>query len=108
MAAAPVLAAEPAPMATRAAIALPNPSGAEPAPLPESWGPQEFLAPDAPDGKVHGMVSASVGTNGYREGAVALSQQLPNGTTMAIAIDAAQIGPGRVHRDRAPSPPVAN
>ena len=103
------LAADPGPMATRSAVALPNPTAAEPAPLPDSLEPPGLLAPDyVPDGKIHGMVSASVGTSGYREGAVALSQQLPNGTTWAIAVESAQISPGRVRRDRAPPQPTAN
>jgi hypothetical protein len=102
------LAAEPAPMATRPAVALPATPTAEPGPLPESWEPRDGLAPDVPDGKVHGMVSAGVGTGGYREAAIALNGQLANGATVAIAIDAAQIRPGRVRRDRAPSPPAAN
>ena len=105
-----VLAAEPAPMATRSAVALPNLAAAEPGPLPDSLAPPGLLAPDdVPDGKIHGMVSASVGTSGYREGSVALSQQSPNGTSFAIAVDAAQISPGRARRDRpAPAQPVAN
>lgn len=104
------LAAEPAPMATRSAVTLPNLTAEEPAPLPDSLEPPGLLAPDnVPDGKIHGEVSASVGTSGYREGSVFLTQQLPNGTSFAIAVDAAQISPGRNRHDRtAPPQPAAN
>jgi hypothetical protein len=110
MAAAPgaALAADTAPMATQSAAILPNPPAAAPAPLPETFAPERLAAPDAPDGRVHGMVSVGVGTNGYREAAVALNGQLANGAQVAIAIDAVQMNGGRVRRERAPQAPAAN
>jgi hypothetical protein len=102
------LAADPGPMATRSVVALPNPAAAQPGPLPDTLAPPGLLGPEAPDGKIHGMVSASVGTHGYREGAIALSQQLPNGTTLAIAVDAAQIGGGRARHVHGPAQPAEN
>jgi hypothetical protein len=103
-----VLAAEPAPMATRSAIALPTTPAAEPAPLPESPTWVETVGPDLPDGKIHGMVSVGVGTGGYREAAVALNGRLANGAEVAIAIDTVQMGAGRVRHGRTPQPQAAD
>ena len=103
--AAPALAAaDSAPIANRPIGAAPSPAPTvEPALLPEALDWQGADAAPPPDGKIHGMVSASVGTNGYRQGSLALSGPLPNGGSIAIAVDAAQIDSGRGHRDRAPA-----
>lgn len=103
MAAAPALGAEPEPMATQVTAALPAlPPAAAPAPLPESFAPEETAQPGEGDGKVHGMVVVGVGTGGYREAAMALHGQLANGAEVAIAVDTVQMGGGRAHRDRTP------
>jgi hypothetical protein len=102
---APALAADTDPVATRPAAAQPYPTPAgEPGPLSEA-----FDAPMAPmvspnDGKIHGMVSAGVGTSGYREGAVAVEGPLGDSGFFALAIDGAQIDSGRGGRDRASAP----
>jgi len=107
--AAPAMAADTAPVVTRPIGAVPVPApAAEPSPLLEDFGPQWVEAAPPNDGKIHGMVSGSVGTSGYREGAVALEGPLPNGGTVAIAVDASQIDYSRGRRDRASAQPSAN
>jgi len=102
---APASAADTDPVATRPEAAQPYPTPAgEPGPLSQSF----FAAPTGPmapvsDGKIHGMVSASVGTSGYREGAVAVAGPLGNGGFFALAVDGAQIEAGRAPREKAPT-----
>lgn len=107
---APALAADTDPIVTHQAGALPPVPAAEPAPLGEAPGPGG--PPDGlpNDGKIHGMVSASVGTSGYRQGAVALQGPLPNGGFVVLSVDASQIDYGHGRRDRAvaPAPAPAN
>ena len=109
-ASAPASAADTDPVATRPEAAQPYPTPAgEPGPLSQSF----FAAPTGPmapvsDGKIHGMVSASVGTSGYREGAVAVAGPLGagplgNGGFFALAVDGAQIEAGRAPREKAPT-----
>ncbi len=107
--AAPAFATDATPITTRPIGSAPSPMPtAEPGALPEAGGPQAVEAAAPKDGKIHGMVSVGVGTNGYREGALALQGALPNGGTVAIAVDSAQINSGRAHRDREPAQPSAN
>ena len=108
VAAAPAFAAEPGPMATQSAVALPVTPTLEPAPLSEAPASFETTQPEGPDGKVHGMVFVGVGTGGYREAAMALHGQLANGAEVAIAVDTVQMNAGRTHRDRALQPPAAD
>ena len=84
------------PIATAPATPLPS-SDAPPAPLrTESAVDEDQAQPPVRDGKVHGVVEAGVGTNGYRHGAVAADAPLPNGGDVAIAVESDQIqGRGR-------------
>ena len=98
--AAPALAQEePAgPIATASASAPPTPSVQT---APQQIGAVEDEDPAGPpvrDNKIHGMVSAGVGTNGYREGSVFVDAPLPNGGDVAIAVDSAQSQYGRSHK----------
>lgn len=105
LAAAPAWAQESAagPMSTAAASPLPTPAVQT---APQQIGLEQDEDPAGPpmrDGKIHGMVSAGVGTNGYRQGSVAIDAPLPNGGDVAIAVDSTQFQ-GRGHRsDRAPA-----
>jgi len=55
-------------------------------------------AAPARDGKIHGMVEAGVGTNGYRHGAAVIDGPLPDGGEVAIAVQSEQIQAGRSGR----------
>jgi hypothetical protein len=87
------------PITTASAAAAP-PATATPGPL----GPQPIEADDdsadAPlrDGKIHGMVEAGVGTNGYRHGAAVIDAPLPQGGEVVIAVQSDQIQTGRGRR----------
>jgi len=87
------------PIATASAAAA-LPASATPGPLgPKPVGADGDSA-DAPlrDGKIHGMVEAGVGTNGYRHGAAVIDGPLPDGGEVAIAIQSDQIQAGRARR----------
>ncbi len=108
--AAPALAADPAPVSTWSAADAPAPTPvAEPRALEEDRGAPPAEGPLRDDGKIHGSVSAGVGTHGYREGSVELNGPLPNGGFVALAVDASQMDSGRgERRDHAVQPAPAN
>jgi hypothetical protein len=98
--AAPALAQEASagPISTAAASAPPTPVAQA---APQQIGVVEDEDPAGPplrDNKIHGMVSAGVGTNGYREGSVFIDAPLPNGGDVAIAVDSTQSQYGRSHK----------
>ncbi|MDB5458924.1 MAG: hypothetical protein JWO72_665 [Caulobacteraceae bacterium] len=84
------------PISTAASGAPPPASTAPPAPLPgDAYPTQDPDAPPPRDGKIHGVVEAGVGTNGYRHGMIAIDAPLPNGGDVAIAVESNQIQGGR-------------
>lgn len=84
------------------------PTVAVPAP-PLEMGVAPYEAPaDGPlgDRKIHGTVEASIGSNGYRQGAASVDIPLTNGE-VSLAIDSSQAQYGRDQASRripAPTP----
>jgi hypothetical protein len=97
MVTAPAFAQAPAPAPSEtlsAAGSLPYAGYAEPpedAEAPSGMRFDPLLGPVPNDGKIHGMVSVGVGTNGYRDGAAAISGPLPNGGNLSMAVESSQM-----------------
>ena len=99
------------PMATSSAAA-PPPAAAAPEPLPTTATAPLDGPDEAPvrDGKIHGMVGASIGSDGSHSGMVAVDAPLPGGGDLQIAVSSSQGGRyGHGGRARpAPREPAAN
>jgi hypothetical protein len=88
-----------APVSTATGANAPT-SAPPPAPLRIDVARDDEDQPQGPvrDGKIHGMVEAGVGTNGYRQGAAAIDAPLPDGGDIAIAVESDQMQGGRTRK----------